>query len=104
MVVDPTNNFLYVVAEGSSQVFGFRIDTGAGTLTALSPASYPTGAGAQPGALALHPSVNNTGQFLFVSNNRSSNVMAFTLSTTSGSMSSPITVNTLSGPSGMAAR
>ncbi len=104
MVVDPTNNFLYVVAQGTSQVFGFRISAAAGTLTALSPASYPTGSGAQPGALALHPSVNNTGQFLYVSNSNSSNIMGFALSTTSGSMSSPITVNSLPTPSGMAAR
>ncbi len=104
MVVDPTNSFLYVVAQGTSQVFGFRISAGAGTLTALSPASYPTGAGSQPGALALHPTVNNTGQFLYVSNTRSSNVMGFAVSTTSGSMSNPVTVNTLSGPTGMAAR
>ncbi len=104
MVVDPTNSFLYVVAQGTSQVFGFRIDAGAGKLTALSPANFPTGAGSQPGALALHPTVNNTGQFLYVSNTRSSNIMGFALSTTSGSMSSPVTVNTLSGPSGMAAR
>src|SRR5208283_653106 len=104
MVVDPTNSFLYVVAQGTSQVFGFRINAGSGTLTALSPASYPTGAGSQPGALALHPTVNNTGQFLYVSNTRSSNIMGFALSTTSGSMSSPVTVDTLSGPTGMAAR
>jgi len=103
MVVDPTNNFLYVVAQGTSQVFGFRISAAAGTLTALSPASYPTGSGAQPGALALHPSVNNTGQFLYVSNSNSSNIMGFALSTTSGSMSSPITINSLPTPSGMAA-
>jgi hypothetical protein len=104
MVVDPTNNFLYVVAQGTSQVFGFRISAAAGTLTALSPASYPTGSGAQPGALALHPSVNNTGQFLYVSNSNSSNIMGFALSTTSGSMSNPITVDSLPTPSGMAAR
>ena len=103
MVVDPTNSFLYVVAEGTSQVFGFRISTAAGTLTALSPASYPTGSGAQPGALALHPSVDNTGQFLYVSNSNSSNIMGFGLSTTSGSMSSPLTVDSLPTPSGMAA-
>ncbi len=104
MVVDPTNSFLYVVAQGTSQVFGFEIDKGAGTLTALSPASYPTGSGAQPGALALHPSVDNTGQFLYVSNSNSSNIMGFALNTTSGSMSSPITVDSLPTPSGMAAR
>ena len=97
-----TNSFLYVVAQGTGQAFGFRIDAGAGGLTALSPASFPTGAGSQPGALALHPSVNNTGQFLYVSNTRSSNVMGFAVSTTSGSIDSPVTVNTLSGPTGMA--
>jgi len=104
MVVDPTNSFLYVVAQGTSQVFGFHISAAAGTLTALSPANYPTGSGAQPGALALHPSVNNTGQFLYVSNSNSSNIMGFGLNTTSGSMSSPITIDSLPTPSGMAAR
>lgn len=102
MVVDPTNSFLYALAAGSSQVFGFRINTGAGTLTALSPANLPTGA--QPGSLAMHPSVNNTGQFLYVSNTRSSTIVGYALSTTSGSMSNPITVSTLSGPTGMATR
>lgn len=100
LVVDPTNSFIYVVSELSSQVFGFKINTGAGTLTALSPANLPTGS--QPVAMALHPSVNNTGQFLYTSNSSSSNITGFTLDTTTGSMFSPITVIAPAQPSGLA--
>jgi hypothetical protein len=100
MVVDPTNNFLYVLSNGSSVVYGFRIDTTAGTLAALIPTNQPTGS--QPVAMALHPSVNNTGQFLYVSSSDSDNIAGFTLSTTTGSMSSLPSVITPAAPSGMA--
>ena len=43
LVVDPTNNFLYVASEGANTVYGFRINTSAGTLAPLSPANQPTG-------------------------------------------------------------
>jgi Lactonase, 7-bladed beta-propeller len=102
MVVDPTNSFLYVVCYGQSAVYGYHIENSTGVLTALSPANQQTGA--QPVALAVHPSVNNTGQFLYTSNSGSTNISGFTLSTTSGSMSSPITVVSPSTPSGMVAR
>ena len=104
MMVDPRNKFLYVASQGSSQVFGFQINTGAGTLTGLSPnPDLPTGS--QPVALALHPTVNNTGQFLYTSNSGSSNISGFALSTTSGAMSSlPAAVSTPATPSGMTAR
>ena len=103
MVVDPTNNFLYVASEGSSQVFGFKINTTAGTLTALSPnPNLPMGS--QPVSIALHPTVNNTGQFLYTSNSGSDNISGFTLSTTSGVMSSLPAVITPAAPSGMTAR
>ncbi len=98
MLVDPTNNFLYVVCEDSNQVYGYRINTTAGTLTALSPANEPTGS--QPVALAMHSS----GKFLYTSNSNASNLSGFTVSTTSGSMSSPFTVTSPAGPSGMTAR
>jgi 6-phosphogluconolactonase (cycloisomerase 2 family) len=98
MVVDPTNNFLYVVNQLSSNVYGFRINTTAGTLTPLSPANLPTGS--QPVAMAMHSS----GRFLYTSNSGSSNISGFTVSTTSGSMSSLPAVNSPAGPSGMAAR
>jgi len=57
--------------------------------------------GLEPVALALHPSVNNTGQFLYTSNSTSDNISGFTLGTTSGAMSSPISVLAPSAPSGM---
>jgi 6-phosphogluconolactonase (cycloisomerase 2 family) len=98
MVVDPTNNFLYVVNEVSSNVYGFRIGTTAGTLTPPTPANLQTGS--QPVAMAMHSS----GKFLYTSNNGSSNISAFTVSTTSGTMSSLAIVNSPSGPRGMAAR
>jgi hypothetical protein len=98
IVVDPTNSFLYVVCEGSSQVFGYRIFSTTGVLTAQNPASLQTGS--QPVALAIHSS----GKFLYTSNSGSSNVSAFTLSTTSGSMNSLSTVTSPPGPSGLAAR
>jgi Lactonase, 7-bladed beta-propeller len=103
MVVDPTNKFLYAVAYGSGQVYGFTINTGAGTLTALSPPYLPTGS--QPVSMALHPTVNNTGQFLYTSNSASSNISGFVLSTTSGEMGAlPSPTVTLTPPSGMTAR
>jgi len=100
MITDPTNNFLYVLSQGSSQVFGFRISTTTGTLSALSPPSQPTGNG--PVAMALHPSVNNTGQYLYTSNSGASNISGFTLGTTSGTMSNAITVVAPAAPSGIA--
>jgi Lactonase, 7-bladed beta-propeller len=100
MVVDPTNNFLYVVCYGSNQIAEYRINTTAGTLS--TPAYQPTGS--QPVALALHPSVDNTGQYLYVSNSTSSNITGVTLSTTTGAMSNAITVVAPAAPGGMAAR
>jgi DNA-binding beta-propeller fold protein YncE len=102
MVVDPTNNYLYVVCELSNQVFGYRISSSTGTLTALNPVSRPTGS--QPVALAMQPSVNSGGEFLYVSNSNSSNITGFTVSTTTGTMGDPITVISNPGPSGMAAQ
>src|SRR6202795_869709 len=97
MVVDPTNSFLYVVCEVQSAVYGYRIFGTTGVLTAQNPANLPTGS--LPVALAIHSS----GKFLYTSNSGSSNISAFTLSTTDGSMSSASTVISPPGPSGMAA-
>lgn len=102
MTVDPTSSFLYIVAYGSNQVWAYKINPTAGTLTALNPASQPTGA--QPVALALHPSVGSSGQFLYTSNSGSSNISGFTLNTTSGAMTTPITVTSPSVPSGIVAK
>jgi hypothetical protein len=105
--VDPTNNFLYVASAFSSQVFAFHMNTSAGTLSPLAPANSPTGA--NPVSMVLLPSVNaegqnlnGYGQFLFVSNNGSSNITGFTLSTTDGALGNPITVLAPASPTGMA--
>jgi 6-phosphogluconolactonase (cycloisomerase 2 family) len=102
MLVDTTNQFLYVACEDASLVYGYKINTTSGVLSALNPANKPTGS--QPVALALHPSVNSSGAFLYTSNSGSSNISGFSVSTTTGSMGSSITVNSPSTPSGMAAR
>jgi 6-phosphogluconolactonase (cycloisomerase 2 family) len=101
MLVDPTNTFLYVVCQGSSQVFGYKISS-AGTLAAQSPPSQPTGS--RPVAMAMHPSVNASGAFLYTSNNGANNISGFPISTLTGSMGAQFTVNSPSIPSGMAAR
>jgi hypothetical protein len=108
MLVDPTNNFLYVMSKGQSQVSAFQINTTAGKLTALSPPNLPTGS--QPVAMAMHASVNavgqalysSSGQFLYTSNSGSSNITGFSLSTTTGTMSPPFTVSSPAEPSGIA--
>lgn len=105
MLVDPTNNFLYVASSGSNQIFAFEIATVAGTLTPLSPASEPS-QGASPAALVMHPSSNTSNEFLYVSNNGSNNIGGFSVGVTSGSLStSPTTTLFTPGlPSGMAAK
>ncbi|MGA7560748.1 MAG: beta-propeller fold lactonase family protein [Terriglobales bacterium] len=101
MVVDPTNNFLYVLSSGgSAAVYGFSINETAGTLTPLPTPSQPTGA--EPVGLALQPSIGNLGQYLYVSNSNSANITGFTLSTANGTMSSPTTIQTPPGPTGIA--
>jgi hypothetical protein len=109
MLVDPTNNFLYVMSSGQNEVSGFKINTTAGSLTSLNPPNLPTGS--QPVSMAMHAAVNSvgqglyssSGQFLYTSNTTSSNISGFTLSTTTGSMTEPFTVVAPAVPSGMAA-
>jgi hypothetical protein len=101
MLVDPTKNFLYVLSEGANTVYGFQINTSSGTLASQNPANQQTGS--QPVSMAIHPSVNNTGQFLYVSNSDSDSVSVYSLSTTTGSMGSPLTVTAPATPSGLAA-
>jgi hypothetical protein len=102
MVVDPTNSFLYVVYYMTNQVWGYSIAESTGKLTPLNPSNLATGT--SPVAMALHASVNNTGQFLYSSNSGSNNISGWALSTTTGSMSALTTVIAPETPSGMAAR
>jgi 6-phosphogluconolactonase (cycloisomerase 2 family) len=98
MVVDPTNNFLYVVNKDSSEVSGFRINPTSGVLSALNPKTVSTGAA--PVALTIHSS----GKFLYVSNNGSSNISGFNVNTTSGALSTPLTITSSAQPAGLVAK
>jgi len=100
LVVDPTNNFLYVACETSNQVYAFRISTATGVLSGLNPPTVGTGSG--PVAMVMHPTGNFL--YLYVSNNTSSNVSGFTVNTTGGQLSNPITVISLGQPAGLVAR
>lgn len=103
MLVDPTNSFLYVASRLSSQVFGFQIATGAGTLTQLSTASQPTGS--QPVGMAIHPNFNNSAEFLYTSNYNGNSITGFTLGVTTGILSNATTTLFEPGlPSGIAAK
>lgn len=98
MVVDPTNNFLYVLNHGSNTVSAFRINQTTGALGALTPATVSTGAG--PVGISMHSS----GKFLFVSNNASSSVTSFNVDTNNGALSSPNNVTSSAQPTGLVAR
>jgi len=103
MVVDPTNSFLYIACNGANQVYGFSMGTSSGKLTALNPANQPTGS--QPVALAMHGGINTNSEFLYASNNGSSNISGWPIVATTGSMGNAITVQFTPGaPSGMAGR
>jgi hypothetical protein len=102
MLVDPTNSFLYVACYISNQIYGYLINATRGTLTSLSNSPQPS-QGSEPVSMAMHPSVNDLSQYLYVSNSNSQSIAGFTVSTTTGSMSSPITVIAPAAPSGMAA-
>jgi hypothetical protein len=99
MLVDPTKNFLYVLSEGANTVYESQINTASGTLTP--PTNQQTGTG--PVSMAIHGSVNNTGQFLYVSNNVSDSVSVYPLSTTTGSIGSQLVVTAPATPTGLAA-
>jgi hypothetical protein len=103
MLADPTNSFLYILCNVSSNVYGFHMITGTGALTALTPPLVPTGA--SPVAMAMHPNFNAGAEFLFISNLSGSTITGFNLAVTTGALSSPQTVLFLPGePAGIAAR
>jgi hypothetical protein len=101
LVVDPTNNYLFAACQVSNQVFGYRIGVTTGALTVLTPASQPS-QGSQPVSLALQASINEGGEYLYVSNQNSSSIGGFTVSTTTGALSGATQVISNPGPSGLA--
>ena len=103
MMADPTNSFLYILCNVSSNIYGYHMITGTGALTALIPPLVPTGA--SPAAMAMHPNFNAGAEFLFVSNLAGSSITGFNVAVTTGTLSSPQTVLFLPGePAGIAGR
>jgi 6-phosphogluconolactonase (cycloisomerase 2 family) len=103
MLVDPTNSFLYVLCNGTSQVYGFKIAGSVGTLSTLTPANLPTGA--QPVAMAIQGNYNGMGEFIYTSNQVGSSITGFSVNQTTGTMSGAgTTIFLLGQPSGLAAK
>lgn len=103
MLTDPTNSFLYILCNVSSNVYAFHMITGTGALTPLTPPLVPTGA--SPASMAMHPNFNAGAEFLFISNLAGSSIVDFNVAVTTGTLSGPQTVLFLPGePAGIAAR
>jgi len=102
-LVDPTNNFLYVACNTSNQVFAYRITTGTGILSGLTPPSQPTGA--QPVSLAMRAGTNSANGFLYVADSGANGITGFTVGAKTGILSNSIAIVFVPGaPSGMAAK
>ncbi len=82
IVIDPSNRFLYVANQVSSNVYGFAVDPESGILTPIpgSPFSDPVTGGA--GALAS----DAAGRFLYVANVTTNNVSQFAIDPNSGGL------------------
>jgi 6-phosphogluconolactonase (cycloisomerase 2 family) len=93
LAIDPTGQFLYSVGDGD--LSGFSIDGGNGSLSPLSGSPYTTGA--DPLSVAM----DSSGKFIYVANNRSNNISAFSVNSTTGALSSIGTYASGSGPNGI---
>ena len=74
--VDPSSRFLYVVGNGSKEVWGFTIDPSDGALTSVGGTPFATGRG--PTSVAVDPS----GRFAYVANSADSTVSAYLINST----------------------
>jgi 6-phosphogluconolactonase (cycloisomerase 2 family) len=107
---DATGLFLYVVDQTSNQISQFRISTGTGALTALSPAAVSTGT--TPFGLTvitgttLIAATGGTIEYLYVTNNGSTTVSTYSFDSTLGALGIlGLPTPTISGnPTGIAGR
>lgn len=83
VIVDPTLNFVYAVNAKSNEVSQFKYNPSTATLSALSPASVSTAANPMAGTITAG------GNVIFVSNNGSSSMSVFTVTTTSTNGGAP---------------
>lgn len=78
--VDPSGQYLYVVAKDSNAVSAFKIKGVIGTLSPLSGSPYNTGPA--PDAIAISP----TNKFLYVSNSGNSSLSAYKINPATGDL------------------
>jgi YVTN family beta-propeller protein len=79
VTVDPTGRFVYVANQGSNDISAYRINAGALTLISGSPfPACPALVTCDPEAVTVDPS----GKFVYVANSSSSNVWAYTITST----------------------
>src|SRR5262249_34504560 len=81
--VHPPGQFAHLTNFGSSNRSAYNIEPTTGALTPVPNSPFSTGpAGAHPFGIAVHPS----GKFLYVTNNGSGNVSAYTIDATTGAL------------------
>lgn len=104
MIADPTNTFLYIACYYGNNIYGFKMTPSTGALTPLNPGLRPTGTG--PVSMAIHPSNNNSNEFLYVANNTASTLVGYSVNLTSGDLGNPMApvIFTSGNPYGLAGR
>jgi DNA-binding beta-propeller fold protein YncE len=75
MLVDPTNNYLYVTDQVDNTVSAFAILQSGPNQGAPIPDGLPVSAGSKPGRMAAHPN----GHFLYVANTGDGTISAFSI-------------------------
>jgi 6-phosphogluconolactonase (cycloisomerase 2 family) len=96
IAVDAYANFVYVVDTGGSQISGYRISAGNGSLASFTTVATNSG----PNSIAIR----NDDSWLFVANTNSNNVSEFGITPASGALTLQTATGTLNYPSGVAVK
>jgi len=83
MISTPDSKFMYVTDPKNNQVDAFTIDSSTGNLTALAGSPFPLNSSTQT---ALFADIDPAGKFLYVSDLNASDVLAFSIDGTTGSL------------------
>ena len=98
IVVDPLGNNVYVVGTASNTVSGFKISSVSGSLTALNPATTPTGT--SPRSIAIRGDDN----WMFVTNYGSASVSQYSIAPATGVLNAVAPLTTDNFPWGVAVK
>jgi 6-phosphogluconolactonase (cycloisomerase 2 family) len=96
ITVDAYGNYVYVVDTGSSQISGFRISAGNGSLASFTTVATNSG----PNSIAIR----SDDSWLFVANTTSNNISEFGITPASGALTLQTATSTLNYPSGVAVK